>query len=223
MPLVASIVAATLLADPKVTFNTLRDVKQDYYDINLSWPTLTPETSINKLANKKMRYSVLKNLSEFKKASQEFGEKPTSPWEHQVASTISYLSPTLISVIVDTYEYSGGAHPNSWSDTINIALINGKPRAITLKDVLNSSLTEQEFLNHFVLTNVSEQRLKRSEMTVDSLPSETNRKFIISKNGLTFPFDKYSVASYAEGEFLVKLKWTDISGLINSKIVPDAK
>jgi hypothetical protein len=222
MPFIATLLTAALLANPKITFNTTKEVKKDRYEINLTYVTFSPNTSLNKLANKLSAAAVQKSVKEFRDAGIEFDEAPTAPWSHEAGCTVSLSTTSLISVLIDKYEYAGGAHPNTWTNTINVALINGKPKQLTLKDILAPAATESDILDVLVLPRVSEQRKNRSGETVDFLPDDTNKKFLISKNGLTFIFDKYSVASYAEGEFLVKLTWQDLKGLVNHKIIPSA-
>ena len=221
MPLIASLIAATIVSDPAIEFRELKEKAKDQYSINIVWPEFKSADPIYKLFNTEVKEATHRHLVEFKQFSKEAISRP-APWEHFVSTTISHKTSNVLSAIVETYDYSGGAHPNTWSETINIGMVNGKPKSLILKDLLNKGVSEQQILDYFVLPRLSDQRLQRSSENVDRLPEGTNAKFIISKNGLTFPFDKYSVASYAEGEFIVKVSWKELKGLINPKAIPYA-
>lgn len=209
-------------ADTKITQKSLHDTKKGRYELNLHWVELSPKSAVNDLANKLIKSAVMGDIAEFKIDAMEPGYKPVAPWEHEVGCTVSMATPNLVSVLIDTYNYSGGAHPNGWTEVVNVALIGGQARQLTLKDLLAPGVTESDVLDVIVLPRANAAKRERGMDEIDTLPEETNRKFVISKYGLAFPFDKYAIGAYAEGEYLVKIPWRDMKGLVNPKVIPFA-
>lgn len=222
MPLAAAALLVLAFADTQITHKSLHDTKKGRYEINLHWVELSPKSAVNDLANKLIKSAVMDDIAEFKKGAMEPGYKPVAPWEHQVGCTVSMATPNLVSVLIDTYDYSGGAHPNSWTEVVNVALIGGQAKQLTLKDLLTPGAKESDILDSIVLPRANAEKRKRETDEVDTLPEETSRKFIISQYGLTFPFDKYAIGAYVEGEYQVKVAWKDMKGLINKKVIPYA-
>ncbi len=224
MPMLSSLVLAAVLqktiTQPHV--RSRNEMRDGYYELDLAW-YIFPETHpLASLANKAAWEPIGEVDQEFLNSLQSFNEKPTSPWTLAIKPTLSLYRTNLISILYDRYEYTGGAHPNSMTYTFNIGLINGEPKRLKLGDILADGVKESDVLEGFVRPRLSKLRRDRTGEGVDSLPIATHEKFIITKNGLTFPFDKYSVGAYAEGDYLLKLRWTELRGLINKSIIPEA-
>jgi len=64
-------------------------------------------------------------------ADAPWGEKTEdqniSSWENETTLRVNRLTSRMISATASIYDYSGGAHPNSWSTSININLQTGRP------------------------------------------------------------------------------------------------
>lgn len=54
------------------------------------------------------------------------------PFEHELNVNMELLTPSLLSAVGYTYDYSGGAHPNSWTKAINIDRQTGRPLNLAL-------------------------------------------------------------------------------------------
>jgi len=223
MPIAAIIAAATLIQQPSIEFRTQFETEKDKFNLKFEYPRFMGKSKLEEFANT----TILKKLGtaeeEFLGAVQGFDEIPTTPWEIDITGIVSLKSPTLISVLLEHYEFTGGAHPNGFTHSINVALINNKPQSITLKHIVAPGKSTSAIIDGLVKPKLNEQKMARVNEPLSEFPADAESKFIVSKNGLTFLFDKYSVGPYVEGEYIVKLNWNELKGLINTKIVPQAK
>lgn len=225
MPLSAIFLAAALTqtqTPPPITYKTQTETQKNRFDLKLVWPVFNESTPLNDFANKVSPEPIRDFESGFKNSLKEYTETPTMAWDLTMVGTVSYYSPNIISIFYDHYEFTGGAHPNSFTHAINVGLINNKPKRIVLKDLLAPGITESDILDKLVHPRLNKIREDRVGEAVEALPVATNREFVISKNGLTFVFDRYAVGAYVEGEYIVKLKWSDLKGLINKEVIPSA-
>lgn len=103
--------------------------------------------------------------------------------------------------------YTGGAHPNTYSFSINYDI--DKKKTITINDLNNndnfykilSSYTYDELLKSGKFTNT---KFEINLLKDGTSPRKENFKtFAITSEGLIIFFDRYQVAPYAYGEFQV--------------------
>ncbi len=222
MPL-ATILAATLFSQkPTVEFHTQFETEKDKFSLKFTYPYFLGKSKLEEFANKAVRKPLDTAEKEFIDATKELTETPTSPWELEIKGTVSLQTSKLISVLYERYEYAGGAHPNTFTHCVNVGLINGKPQMISLKDILAPGVNSSMVIDGLVKPNLAKQKLARVNEPLTDFPDNSEVHFIISKNGLTFPFDKYTVGPYVEGEYIVKLTWKDLKGKINTNLIQQA-
>ena len=137
-------------------------------------------------------------------ALTEFRAYPANPPDSAVAKNefnsdvgAAYVGPDLVSVSLEISEYTGGAHPNTVYDGINVDLTSGK--RLTLDDAL--SLIGQTLQQ---VASSSEAQLKPAlgdamfEEGFAPTPDDY-ATFLIDKDHVTFIFQNYQVAPYAAG------------------------
>lgn len=224
MPLISTLVGIALvqstITQPHI--RSKNEIRDQYYELDIAW-YLFPETHpLANLANQASAEPTSEAESQFRTMIAEMTDKPIAEYTISVKPTLSLYRTNLISILYDHYEYTGGAHPNTFTHCINIGLIDGKPKRLKLGDILAPGIKESDLLEGYVRPRVSKLRRDRIGEGVESLPIATHEKFIITKNGLTFPFDRYSIGAYVEGEYIVKLKWAELRGLINQQVIPEA-
>ncbi|MFM9872715.1 MAG: DUF3298 and DUF4163 domain-containing protein [Fimbriimonadaceae bacterium] len=222
MPIATALVLAAVLAEKPITYKQIKIASPKKYEINIAYPEFSSKSPLTTLANNITKRYFTIQRQEFEKSAKDFDETPTVPWELELNGVVSYSSNNVISIFFDHYEYAGGAHPNGFTHCINVAMIDGKPKAIKLTEILAPGVDLSELIEGHVKPALNSLKMARVNEPLTDFPEDSNTHFAISKNGLTFPFDKYSVGPYVEGEYIVKLKWSDIPGLINRKIIPEA-
>ncbi|HRH43680.1 MAG TPA: DUF3298 and DUF4163 domain-containing protein [Pyrinomonadaceae bacterium] len=168
-------------------------------DISISYPQFVGGnfTALN-LALKNI---ALQYQNEFKKGKPEKGE------ENYLESgyTIEFANDNIVSVQFGQESFSGGAHPNHSSQTLNFDLKNNKP--IKLADLFKPN---SKYLQK--LSQLSKEGLGDNLQFEEGIaPVAKNfSDFLITKKGLLILFDEYQVAPYAAGPQEVLISYADL-------------
>lgn len=112
-------------------------------------------------------------------------------------------------------DYLGGAHPNTYLDTLNVDLRNG--RLLTLSDMFKSGSDYLTRLNTIVARQVAEsQQLKGyfNKVEVDG----TENFYITDNAELVLVYPPYAIAPYAAGtiEFIIPV--SQVADIFNFKL-----
>lgn len=229
MLLVSTALLATVISNQvsslNPTWRTIQESKSSKYSINVSYPVFPASHLLSKPVNDLIDKSIQKGISNYKKSFAEFYDSYQHEWDLTVEPIISRNDLKVVSFLFYRSEYTGGNHPNTHTDVVNVAVINNKPQSVTLADIASPTTTSYRILNDLVLPKINDARLKRtndSESTITDLPVSFGKNFIISKNGITFIYDAYTFGAYVEGSYDIKLSWAELKGQINQKIIPEA-
>jgi hypothetical protein len=114
-------------------------------------------------------------------------------------------------------EYTGGVHPNSSDATFVFDFINKKK--LTLRDLFTTDAYLQK------ISDLATAQLKARNISDDAWISagagpdpENYKNFTVAENSIIFYFAPYQVASYAEGEQVVEIPFTQIKDILYSSL-----
>jgi hypothetical protein len=204
--------------------------------INLSYPYLTggPE-AVTQAINDTIAYHLKRNVAVFavesseletsleeiaKKYIQEFdqlvADSPEYPfsWDIEVEGSVFYQSDKVLSVALNAYAYTGGAHPNFYLDLINFDLANGKKLA--LSDLFNNL----DKLKVVVENKFREVREIDPKSTISDAgffwgePFALPESFALQEDGVYFYYNPYEAAAYALGATEFTIPYEDIKDLM---------
>lgn len=133
-------------------------------------------------------------------------------WEAQIAGAISFEDANLLSIRLDTYTFTGGAHGLAFSQFLNFSKISGTE--IDLLEVFGDaesliSLAEKAFRAKFNMPDtlgINDTGFM-FEGEVFYLPQTLG----FSPEGLELIYNTYEIASYADGEIRLILSWESIA------------
>lgn len=138
-------------------------------------------------------------LESYKKFKKSFPDSET-PWTVEIDVVVSATTPQYLSLAFNTSSYTGGAHPNSMIDYVNLS-----PESKEIKSL------DYFFENTEKLREIAEQQFrKKYDLTPTDTLSEKgfifdNDEFVLTENfGFTesaviFYYNSYEIAPYAEG------------------------
>lgn len=136
---------------------------------------------------------------------------------YEVGDSVYYASNELISVqFFEGYYFSGAAHPNNASFSVNYDLVNYKE--LTLNDLLKTGWVKT--ISDICIKDLREQKNVPPGTEDDWIqqgagPDEKNFKvFVVTKEGLLITFITYQVGSYAEGPSEVFIPYINIKDII---------
>lgn len=205
------------------------------YEIDAEYPQLTGSVNPNfEKFNQTVRGLVTRKVTEFKKemSQPEEGETPSDSADESsettgsdlgVGYTIALAKDDLISVLFDISSYyRGAAHPNSYSETVNFDLKNGK--SLKLGDLFKPGTKYLQIISAYCIQDLKKQsRAKGADSMLDddwiqrgAGPDAANYKsWTITKKGLGINFDSYQVAPYAAGPQHVQVPYLALKEIVN--------
>jgi len=149
--------------------------------------------------------------------SKAQGPPGTAPyWEGRVVKVL-YASPRVFSLEFDDGSFTGGAHPNFFSAYQNFDVLTGAK--IRLADILVQEyqvpltlIAEQKFRKAKGLS--ADASLRQAGYSFDNDRFRLAGNFAIGPEGLTFLYNLYEIASYAQGITVFLIGYGEINTLI---------
>ncbi len=191
--------------------NKVDEGSNKYMNWNLNTPQLKglEDRKIQKNINNQFKNDVnnfkkevLTLAKEAYKGSQETGY-PFNPFEADTAYDVHFLNPKLLSLTIDMYQFTGGAHGFTVRKAYNYDLKTGKQ--LGYEDLFPGCDYKS-----IIIAEVSKEIKKNPEIYFDDA-LETVKKFTddqpfyITKKGIVVYYGLYEIAPYAAGirEFFI--------------------
>lgn len=206
-------------ADLKWKRITIDRSKKGKWEASVVVLEAVPGNALTRAASVGMRRDAMRRMDEFLRAAR-VGSSSSAPerfYTFGEAPTVSIGKPDLISIVVDTGSYEGGAHPYSYELFENWAIVGGKPRRLTLADLLMHGKKDIESVSLLVMGKLRdrEEAMWVQDGTVRELTAGTQDSFAITRHGLKFVFAPYVMGPYAAGPITVDLAWAELKNLVN--------
>ena len=144
----------------------------------------------------------------YKNMEALFNEERT-PWEATVTGVVSYESKEVLTLKLNSYLFTGGAHGYSTTNFLNF----DKQKGLALEN-------DELFKNEITFLNYAEEVFRRQEQipVKDPINStgfmfETNTYQLpenmgYTKDGFQLFYEQYEIASYADGPIVITLPYT---------------
>jgi hypothetical protein len=206
--------------------------KKQKFEIDVQYPQLSGSGSPNyEKFNQTVRGLVTKKVAGFKTERAPTADDPPPTELESLGSdltigyTVALAKDDLISVMLDVGSYSAGAaHPNSYSETVNFDLRNGK--LLKLADLFQPGAKYLQTIAAYCVADLKKQgKQKGGESMLDddwvergAEPDAQNYgSWTIGKKGLGITFDSYQVAAYAAGPQHVLVPYSALKDLIKAE------
>lgn len=214
-----TLLAAVLLTAPNPDLRI--EMRKGYWDARLKLAKIAGTSDLAKHAAQIIREQEGLKFNLFMKDARriqrEFRESNhRAELAYDTSSEVKLNDGKVISVLVSSYTYLGGAHGMSFCRTFNFGMVNGKPKGLSLAELVgkgNIPKVQLLLLEKF-LADKNVQWADEGWIT-ELTPAQLNRFWIHGK-GLTWEFDPYELASYAMGRFTFSLTWADLKPLLRS-------
>jgi hypothetical protein len=134
---------------------------------------------------------------------------------------ITYFSEKFVSIHLVAYEDAGGAHPNTFTMTLNLAMrSDAPPKKVELADLLVTGDASRKMLSDFCIAELKKAGASQvANGVLKELTLEEMSDFTVDPQKLTIYFDPYAVASYAEGAFEVSVPRSALSEAMKPDIL----
>jgi hypothetical protein len=173
-------------------------------------PYFSEASPLSRIANEEVTRFALQRQTKFVEdglRTLDATGTPNAPYEYRAEGRVAHRSPTLISVEVDLYSFSGGAHGNQELFAFNYGLTDGKARPLTLGDFFERGTNYERLVSDAVLEKLKTDP-KATEVAggrVARLTRAQVNRFVVGPDGLTFVLNPYEVGPYSSGTFRVKM------------------
>jgi len=211
--------AHAMLAAPAQPLTTWREKVKGKWSAEATFVTPKTNTALGKLAKsdflaaeKKIYTNFVANTkADFKELKDDFG---MGEWSYEAGSEIVFETKDIISIRAGSYSYMGGAHGIGVTRTYNYGIVNGKPKRLTIWDIVQKDSRQElrlVLLGH-AMANPNTDWVQEGIYN-DFTETQFNR-FWISRTGLTFEFDPYELGSYAAGPFSFHVRYDEVAKVI---------
>ncbi|TYO93294.1 stalk domain-containing protein [Desulfallas thermosapovorans] len=139
------------------------------------------------------------NYKEYAANAEKF-DFPAHPFELYITHEV-YTSGSILSLVVETYQYSGGAHGIAWRDYYNLDTKNG--RQLSLQDLFKDDVDYVSILNGQIDKQIADQLNSgqgmyfEGDMGFQSILE--NHPFYLKDDHIVICFGQYEIAPYAAG------------------------
>jgi hypothetical protein len=193
------------------------------YELETDLPQLAGADSARvEKFNRAIANLVAARTGEFRKAADEMARADVAvkqdaksappPNSLDVSYEVTAASKDFISVLFSFHEYTGGAHPNTTTESFNYDLNRDAPLKLADLFTPNSNYLK-------VISDYAVKELKKLE-TVSSAEEGAGPKidnfhsWNITPAGLRITFDRYQVGAYAVGEHEVVVPYSTLKSII---------
>ncbi len=198
------------------------------YEIEAQYPQLTGGSNPNiEKFNQAARAAVAKKVGGFKKdmtPEENENTEETRPPDSMasdlsISYTVALAQDDLVSIDFEVSSYfQGAAHPNSYSETFNYDLKNGKQ--LKLADLFKPGAKYLQAIATYCIADLKKQATEKGLMTEEiekgaAAKSDNYLGWTITRRGLGVDFDPYQVGPYAAGPQFVLVPYSDLKDLIN--------
>ncbi|WP_020527250.1 DUF3298 and DUF4163 domain-containing protein [Flexithrix dorotheae] len=157
----------------------------------------------------------LRNYQEFK---DDFPDSDQI-WNKEINYEIVNQTDDLLSLKVQSNEYTGGAHPNNLVNFLNIDLEDGEK--INLDNIISKDyrskldqLVDQKYRSQNNLT--AQDNLKEKKGLFEE-KINASENFAITDDGILFYYNNYEIGPYSMGPTEILLSNTELDGLLKMK------
>ena len=179
---------------------------------------MNPEVAVDSFKNTYIN-NYRKDVNEFYQEDIKNGtpkdELPTwYNYEYGLTTYFSEGKEGILNFIAETFEYTGGAHPNSWNKWMNFEKNTGK--LLALKDVFMAG-SEKPISDMLLEELITEMATRLEDSSITSLEGLQNAgilnstnmyvpdNFLLEKEKVSFLYNKYDIAPYAVGLSLIHI------------------
>lgn len=205
---------AQLNIQPEVRF--LTDNTKDW-KASIGYPVFKGDTAVVSYANESLLNRAKQLLAEFQDQSKKnLAALGHGGMEAKTDVSISIVGTELISGVMTSYCYVGGAHGMTFSLPYNFALVGGKPKSLKFSDVFRQGTGST--VSDRVMAKLSgvERAAWVQDGQVKAMTADQLNRFVITKVGVKFLFDRYELGPYAAGDFNVTLLYSEIEDVIRT-------
>ena len=203
--------------------------KNDVINIELIFPKAKGSSDIATKINSEIESTIIKNIAFFEEDTNtlnlenvifEIEKRYTSfkedfedsaiKWDVNISGEVVYKSPEIITVGLDSYTFTGGAHGNSVITLLNFNSSTGQ--LLTIEDLFTDKTKLTAIVKSKLDKEINLNSSNDSYFFSDGFKLPENIGF--SDDGVIFLYNTYEIASYAQGVTEFTIPYEDIQDML---------
>lgn len=206
------------------TFNYSNATADSSVVINIDYPHITGldnasiKLKVNLFLEEEFKQSIAW-YDEIQSDSTYYEDIPNEmQYSFETGFTVEYNSKNFFSILLNHYQFTGGAHGNYFAFGYNIRMNDG--RVLTLKDIIKEDSfdllayeCEQAILEKYEANSLIESGLFEDEITILD-----DQDFYITPGTLVLQFDPYEIGPWSMGEVTAEIPFKKIKDLIKENL-----
>lgn len=181
--------------------------------INMTFEQLHIQNQTNIEEDTKLAKDAYKELSDSEKESWNgYGYGST----HKAV----YVSTRILSIEQESYQWQGGAHPNTWTSSYCFDVTTGK--LLALADIFTDKAAAQKIVEKHILDTITGDEYKDALMEdYESFVKDilTEDVFYLNEKGLVVICNPYMVTIYAAGTIEIEVPYEELKDVMNEKYI----
>ncbi len=172
------------------------------------YPVFRTPTRLARYANAQIRAAVVPPYRAWVKENTAEAATSSLRYDYQAAPDPAFFStPRLLSTLINTYQFSGGAHGMALMIPLNYGTVAGKPKSLVLGDFFRPGTGYRKDVEAKIFAKL--RKMPGTDWVQDgsvkTLETTQFNNFAVERDGLRWLFNQYEMGSYASGQFEVKL------------------
>ena len=162
---------------------------------------------------KKSAAEMQRDMADPKQAKAAGDASPAEmPYAMDIGYTVTAASPEFISLLLTCYENTGGAHPNTTTQSFNYDL--KRDQALKLSDLFAPGASYLKFISDYSIKEL--KKLKTTDGVEEGAGPklENFNSWNITRKGLSLTFDRYQVGPYAVGDHVVTIPYAALKPIM---------
>lgn len=148
---------------------------------------------------------------DFKINQGDFG---IAPWNYEGGFATVLNKGNVVSITGGCYTYMGGAHGLGVARTYNYGLVGGKPKRLTLWDIVQKSSRQEIRLMLLGKASANPNTDWIQDGIYNDFTEDQLNRFWIAPDALVFEFNPYELGSYAAGAFTFRLTYAELKSVL---------
>lgn len=145
---------------------------------------------------------VKKEAKEYKKEYENVLSKSNNDYvkyqyEVYIEYKVTYNRNNIISIPIQKYKFTGGAHGMTYLDSYNYNLVNGK--RLNLSDMFKDNVDYKKIINDYIYSEINKNPDLYFQGSDGFTGIRDNQPFYIESDGVVIYFDLYEIAPYYVG------------------------
>lgn len=175
-------------------------------------------TAVDSFVNEHINNYTTEIAKLFKADNRDIDKKPIYEYASEIKTRTEDGREGVVTYIIDTYTFEGGAHPLSQMLVLNFDKATGK--TLTLEDIMVpgykvklNEMLQEALMKKTACKDINELHDKGYLFSMEMYPSSN---FILGKDAVIFIYNPYEIAPYAAGRIDLTVDYETLKPLMKS-------